>query len=111
MKKDFESLAEEAIENIRKDREKTDELLKDLINYIVEGKERHERVGMTMAKYLETLQRSNEQLVKLAALVKKDETSSHELSVGERDKIFDELNSSIVGTISSTKKKVKENAK
>ena len=44
MKKDFESLAEEAIENIRKDREKTDELLKDLINYIVEGKESHERV-------------------------------------------------------------------
>ena len=30
MKKDFEDLAEEAIQNIRKDREQTHELLQDL---------------------------------------------------------------------------------
>jgi hypothetical protein len=41
IKKDFESLAEEAIDNIRSDRQKTEELLKDLVKYIATDEHRH----------------------------------------------------------------------
>ena len=90
--KDFDSLTSEAIENIRKDREQTKELLKDLIKYLSGDDHRHKEVGLTAAKYVETLQRSNEQLVKLAALKQKSEKGTTDLSDWERNEIFDELN-------------------
>ena len=87
---------DEAIGNIRNDREKTNQLLGDLITYVSHANEdRHKEVGLTLAKYLETLQRSNEQLVKLTAIIKKDESGSSELSDEDREKIFEELNPSI----------------
>ena len=91
LKKDFESLTEEAIENIRKDREQTKELLKDLVKYLSSDEHRHKEVGFTAAKYVETLQRSNEQLVKIAALKQKVETVDTGLSSEERDEIFNQF--------------------
>ena len=91
MKKDFETLAEEALINIRKDREQTNDLLKDLIKYISGAEDRHRDVGLTAAKYVETLQRSNEQLVKIAALKQKSEKGLTGLSDEEREEIFSEL--------------------
>ena len=92
MKYDFETLTEEALDNIRKDREQTQDLLKDLIKYLGGAEDRHRDVGLTAAKYVETLQRSNEQLVKIASLKQKDEKGSSALSESERDEIFNELN-------------------
>jgi len=92
IKKDFESLAEEAIENIRADRDQTKELLKDLIKYLGADEHRHKEVGFTAAKYVETLQRSNEQLVKIAALKQKNVDQNMDLSEQERNEIFDRLN-------------------
>ena len=69
MKHDFKTLAEEALTNIREDREQTKDLLKDLIKYLGGAEDRHRDVGLTAAKYVETLQRSNEQLVKIVALL------------------------------------------
>jgi len=92
LKKDFESLAEEALTNIRQDREQTNDLLKDLIKYISGAEDRHRDVGLTAAKYVETLQRSNEQLVKIAALKQKSEKGLIGLSDEEREEIFKELN-------------------
>ena len=92
MKKDFENLAEEALTNIRSDREQTNDLLKDLIKYISGAEDRHRDVGLTAAKYVETLQRSNEQLVKIAALKQKSEKGVTGLSDEERNEIFNELN-------------------
>ena len=86
-----EDLQKEAIDNIRKDREQTDKLLQDLISYIASGTDRHKEVGFTMAKYLETLQRSNEQLVKLIA-IKKEKKEDGNLSKEEREAIFQNLN-------------------
>ena len=80
---------EEALENIRKDREVTNSLLKDAIVYISADENRHEKVGQVVAKYVETLQRSNEQLVKLASLVQKKDDSSSEITSKDRDEIFD----------------------
>ena len=87
MKKDFESLTEEAIGNIRDDREQTKQLLNDLIKYLSSDEHRHKEVGITAAKYVETLQRSNEQLVKIASLKQKSQKEDSNLSEEERDEI------------------------
>ena len=44
----------------------------------VQGEHSHESLGAVAAKYLETLQRSNEQLVKLTSLMQKDKQNSKE---------------------------------
>ena len=92
IKKDFETLTDEAIENVREDRTQTKELLKDLIKYLSNDDHRHKEVGLTAAKYVETLQRSNEQLVKIAALKQKTESLDSGLTTEERNEIFDRLN-------------------
>ena len=92
LKKDFETLAGEAIDNIRADRDQTKELLKDLVKYLGNDEHRHKEVGLIAAKYVETLQRSNEQLVKIATLQKKGEAANTDLSSAERDEIFEQLN-------------------
>ena len=46
----------------------------------------HKEVSLAAAKYLETLQRSNEQLVKIAGLVQKDEKSNTSFSFSGNDK-------------------------
>jgi hypothetical protein len=92
LKKDFDTLAKEAIDNIRADRNQTKELLKDLVKYLGNDEHRHKEVGLIAAKYVETLQRSNEQLVKIATLQKKSQVNDSDLSSQERDEIFEHLN-------------------
>ena len=91
IKKDFDTLTEEAITNVREDRAQTKDLLKDLIKYMVASEDRHKDVGLTAAKYVETLQRSNEQLVKIAGLKQKNEKGESGLTEEDRAKIFSEL--------------------
>ena len=67
----FKRHLEEAITNIHDDRKIAAELLQDVAEYIGKNKERHKDVGNVAAKYLETLQRSNEQLVKLTGMLQK----------------------------------------
>ena len=78
----------EVVDNIRKDREVTKELLNDAIKWLSKDESRHREVGVVMAKYVETLQRSNEQLVKVVGLISKKETQEG-LSSGEVEEIFD----------------------
>lgn len=92
LKTNFESLTNEAIDNIRADREQTQELLKDLIKYLSADEHRHKEVGLTAAKYVETLQRSNEQLVKIATIKRKEVAENTDLSEDERNEIFEKLN-------------------
>ena len=47
----------EAINNIREDRETTRELLDDAMRYLSHDQSRHRDIGQTLAKYVETLQR------------------------------------------------------
>ncbi len=81
----------EAIDNVRKDRDITRRLLDDVMVYLSKSDERHREVGMTAAKYVETLQRSNEQLVKVAALIQKEEKKDNGLSEDDKADIFDML--------------------
>ena len=59
--------------------------------YLSKSDERHREVGITAAKYVETLQRSNEQLVKVATLIQKKETKNESLSEDDKQEIFDML--------------------
>ncbi len=89
---DFKKLSVEAIENIREDREEAKELLNDLMKWMNQSPERHALVAQTLSKYLETLQRSNEQLVKVAALAQKNEgPQSQNLSEADAKGVFEAL--------------------
>ena len=83
----------EAIDNIRSDRETTRELLDDAMKYLSVDQSRHRDLGVTLAKYVETLQRSNEQLVKLCGLMAKSETTD-ELTDKDFAQIFDQIQDS-----------------
>jgi hypothetical protein len=80
----------EAVDNIRSDREITKELLNDAIKWLSKDEARHKEVGIVMAKYVETLQRSNEQLVKVVTMMSKGEKDTG-FSNTEMEEIFDAI--------------------
>ena len=86
---ELEKYINEAVVNIRKDRETTKDLLKDVVEYLKEDEDRYRDVGAIAAKYVETLQRSNEQLVKVAALVQKNSNAQTGLSEEDKNELFD----------------------
>jgi len=87
--KNLDETLSSALNNIEEDRATTKELLQDLMKYLGAAEERHREVGPVAAKYVETLQRSNEQLVKIAALMQKQKTSSFEFSSSDKDQLYD----------------------
>jgi len=91
LKKSLDQLLQNAIENIEEDRSVTRTLLDDVTNYLSQNEENHKYVGLTAAKYVETLQRSNEQLGKVAGLVQKQQATSEGLSELDKTEIFDML--------------------
>jgi adenine-specific DNA methylase len=78
-----------SIENIREDRAVTKTLLTNLMKYMIVSEDRHKEVGMIAAKYVETLQRSNEQLVKLTSLVQKQTSTNNKMTEKDKDDLFD----------------------
>lgn len=95
MSYEVDKLLKESIDNVKSDRAYGIKLLNDLI--VLMGSkndlETHKRLGEIAANYLETLQRSNDQLVKLtvvAGKLKKDEEGG--LSKKELDQLYSELN-------------------
>jgi len=90
--KNLDSTIEKALGNIEEDRATTKELLQDLMKYLAVTDERHREVGSIAAKYVETLQRSNEQLVKIASLMQKQKSSSFDFSSSDKDQLYDIIN-------------------
>ena len=76
MSKKLDDTIEKALKNIEDDRKITKELLDDAIKYVAVDEARHREVGIIMSKYVETLQRSNEQLVKIAGMLSKNEKTA-----------------------------------
>ena len=77
--------------NIDEDRAAAKSLLTDLMIYIRQADERQKEVGMIAAKYLETLQRSNEQLVKVSAIVQKNTKPQEGITEKDKQELFDLL--------------------
>ena len=90
-KKSLEQYIEDATQNIQNDRAVAGKLLLDLVNEMSQttDKYKHKDFGEVASKYLETLQRSNEQLVKLTSIIQKRDGAQESLSGKEKDEIFD----------------------
>ena len=90
--KDLDHYLKETIKNIQDDREVTRELLDDVMRYLSKSEERHREGGQVAAKYVETLQRSNDQLVRVSTIIHKQQTTSGRgLSEEDKNDIFDIL--------------------
>jgi len=89
--KNLDHYLETAIQNIQDDRDVTKELLGDVMRFLSKDEQRHSQVGSVAAKYVETLQRSNEQLVKISGLIHKQQAGDTGLSDDDRADIFDML--------------------
>ena len=87
--KNLESYIQEAIANIRDDRDITSTLLTQVFAEITNGAETHKDLGLIAAKYVETLQRSNEQLVKLTSIMAKKADTSVQLTEDDKKSLFD----------------------
>tara|TARA_R110000824_G_scaffold45246_1_gene130980 strand:- start:920 stop:1207 length:288 start_codon:yes stop_codon:yes gene_type:complete len=90
-KKNFEEMLYDATDNIQNDRAIATKLLAEVMKYLAKDPSTHQSSGMVAAKYLETLQRSNEQLVKIAALKQKNSASGG-LSDSDKKQLYDLIN-------------------
>ena len=85
----FNKQINNAIKNITNDRAVTTSLLNDLMEYMKKSSSTHGEVGPVAAKYVETLQRSNEQLVKLVGIMNKNTKPETGLSMRDKEELFD----------------------
>ncbi len=92
---DINDYIEESIKNIRNDRAVTNTLLTDLLLEMKKASdlENHKQLGLSASKYVETLQRSNEQLVKITAILNKRQDGSIELNEEDKEQLFDIIQS------------------
>lgn len=88
-KKDLDNLIEEALGNIRSDRKVANEFLNEIANQIAADAEQNKYLSPVAAKHIETMQRSNEQLVKLISLRQKNTTTTFELNDNEKNELLD----------------------
>lgn len=92
--KDTEDYILEAAKNIDEDRSLASKLLSDIMQRLEETKDNtlsQRRLGEVAAKYLETLQRSNEQLVKLTSIVQKQEEMNKDNEDMNPEDIFNSI--------------------
>ena len=88
-KKDLDKQIDNALKNIGNDRAVTTSLLNDLMEYMKRSSSTHAEVGPVAAKYVETLQRSNEQLVKLVGIMNKNTKAEAGLSMRDKEELLD----------------------
>ncbi len=82
----------ETTTNIREDRAMAKSLLMDTINDMKLSDAARKEMGPSAAKYVENLQRSNEQLVKLTSLLQKQKSEQFGLTADDKEHLFDLLN-------------------
>tara|TARA_B100000686_G_C16035908_1_gene592915 strand:- start:91 stop:408 length:318 start_codon:yes stop_codon:yes gene_type:complete len=92
----------ETTTNIREDRAMAKSLLMDTINDMKMSDVARKDMGAIAAKYVENLQRSNEQLVKLAALLQKQKSQQFGLTADDKEQLFDLLNEEATDGVGET---------
>ena len=88
-KQDLQNLIDEALDNIRSDRKVAREFLNEIANQIATDAEQNKHLSPVAAKHIETMQRSNEQLVKIIGLKQKNRSQNFELSSEDKNNLFD----------------------
>tara|TARA_R110000824_G_scaffold88551_10_gene217603 strand:- start:1570 stop:1863 length:294 start_codon:yes stop_codon:yes gene_type:complete len=91
-RRNLEDYIKEATRNIREDRALAKTLLMDAMSDMKSGDSARRELGSIAAKYVENLQRSNEQMVKLSALLQKQQNSTIGLSEEDKADLYDMLN-------------------
>lgn len=88
----LESYIEETTKNINEDRAMAKTLLVDMMADMAASASDRRELGPVAAKFIETLQRSNEQLVKLSAILQRQNAGHTGLSADDKEQLFDLLN-------------------
>jgi hypothetical protein len=88
-KQDLDALVDEALVNIRSDRKLAREFLNELANEIANDPSNNRSLSPVAAKHVETMQRSNEQLVKLISIKQKQSTQEVGLTEEDKASLFD----------------------
>tara|TARA_R100001510_G_C7585184_1_gene156779 strand:+ start:459 stop:764 length:306 start_codon:yes stop_codon:yes gene_type:complete len=88
-KNDLETLMDEALGNIRNDRKIAREFLNEIANLISGDPDQNKYLSPVAAKHIETLQRSNEQLVKIINIQSKKTETDFQLTDNDRENLFD----------------------
>ena len=91
-KKSKEEVWKEIYTNATQDREKASMLVTDLWKEITADPEKHVLYGGTITKYLERMNKSNDQLVKLAELMQKSVVEAEEEDLDLED-VYNEIDS------------------
>lgn len=95
--KNLDALFNEALDNIRSDRKMASEFLNEIANQIAIDAEQNKYLSPVAAKHIETMQRSNEQLVKIISLSQKGHKQGFELSEDDKNNLFDMIQQSPIG--------------
>lgn len=90
----LEEYVEETTKNIREDRAMAKTLLMDVMADMAASATDRREMGPIAAKFVENLQRSNEQMVKLAAILQRQKTGNTGLTADDKEQLFDLLNES-----------------
>lgn len=93
----IDTLISEALDNIRSDRKVAKEFLNEIANQIANNAEENKYLSPVAAKHIETMQRSNEQLVKIINLKQKGSVGTVELNQKEKDELFDLIQGDLDG--------------
>ena len=88
-KKDLETLMDEALSNIRSDRKEATEFLNEIANQIATDPDNNRSLSPVAAKHVESLQRSNEQLVKIISITQKEKSQQVGLTEDDKNSLFD----------------------
>ena len=92
MSDNTDRLLEKALKNIENDRQRTSKLLSGLEEVLRHEAHDYKELGVTAAKFVETLQRSNEQLVKIVGMLSKNNPKeSRTLSKEEKEALYNDL--------------------
>ena len=89
--KNVKKYINDAIENIEHDRDKASDLLASAMDDIIKNGTSHRDIGLVVAKYLEVLQRSNEQLVKLINIGSKNNKEEDNITSNDIEELYDEI--------------------
>ncbi len=87
--RNLDTLISEALDNIRNDRKVAREFLNEIANQIANDSDQNKYLSPVAAKHIETMQRSNEQLVKLIGIKQKGSEAQMELSEDDKSSLYD----------------------
>jgi hypothetical protein len=87
--RNLDNLVNEALDNIRNDRKLAREFLNELANEIAKDPDNNRSLSPVAAKHVETMQRSNEQLVKIINIKQKQTSQDVGLTDEDKASIFD----------------------